>query len=235
MLAELIETNNVGPAALIGIGAAPDFVVKEVKGPPSVTRGGQFTAAVTICNQGTTSGSTQIDLVLSRDATIAVPPPPTQWDPAADRLAGGLWIQLQAGACEVRTVQGWAEPPAPALDGTYYLGAIVDYAEMVPELIKSNNASPASPIGVGWGPDLVVKEVKGPPSVTRGGTFNAQVTVCNQGTAAGGAQVDLLLSHDAELRLAPLQGPWDPSADRLLGGAWFQLQAGACETRSLQG
>jgi large repetitive protein len=233
MLPELIETNNASRGSLIGIGWGPDLVVTAVKGPPSATPGSPFTAAVTVCNQGTAPGGAKVDLVLSADSTIEVPLPPEPWDPAADRMVGGDLFQLQPGACETRSVQGIAD--APGAEGAYRLGAVADVANALPELIETNNASRGSLIGIGWEPDLVVTAVKGPPSVTPGSPFTAAVTVCNQGTAPGGAPVDLVLSADATIDVPVPPEPWDPTADRLVGGDFFQLPPGACETRGLQG
>ncbi|WP_437911766.1 CARDB domain-containing protein [Sorangium sp. So ce302] len=181
---ELIETNNAASGALIGIGYLPDFTVASVSGPPSVLPGSGFDAEITVCNQGMTPGSSMVELRLSADATIT----------EADALAGGAPTPyLDPGQCAAVTI------PASVYvaDGAYHLGGIVDPHGWQPELIETNNAAPGDLIGVGYWPDLVVSAVSGPSSVTPGSSFNAAVTVCNQGTTQSySVDVELLLSGD---------------------------------------
>ncbi|WP_437766047.1 CARDB domain-containing protein [Sorangium sp. So ce281] len=187
---ELIETNNAASGAPIGIGTLPDFTVASVSGPPSVLPGSGFDAEITVCNQGMTPGSSMVELRLSADATIT----------EADALAGGAPTPyLDPGQCAAVTI------PASVYvaDGAYHLGALVDPYDWQPELIETNNAAPGDLIGVGYWPDLVVSSVSGPPSIIPGGSFDASVTVCNQGTQTSyGTQVELLLSADATLTMA---------------------------------
>ncbi|WP_438038005.1 CARDB domain-containing protein [Sorangium sp. So ce128] len=184
---ELIETNNAGSGARIGIGYAPDFTVASVSGPPSVLPGSGFDAEITVCNQGTLPGPSMVELRLSADATIT----------AADALAGSAPTPyLDPGQCAAVTI------PASVYvtDGAYHLGGIVDPYGGQPELIETNNAAPGDLIGVGYWPDLVVSAVSGPSSVTPGSSFNAAVTVCNQGTTQSyGVDVELLLSNDGAI------------------------------------
>ncbi|WP_437893623.1 CARDB domain-containing protein [Sorangium sp. So ce124] len=184
---ELIETNNAAPGDLIGVGYWPDFIVASVSGPPSALPGSGFSATVTVCNQGTTPGSSMVELRLSADAAI------TQ----ADAPAGSAPTPyLDPGQCAAVTI------PASVYvaDGAYHLGAIVDPHGWQPELIETNNATPGDLIGVGYWPDLVVSSVSGPSSITPGSSFNAAVTVCNQGTTQSyGVDVELLLSGDGAI------------------------------------
>ncbi|WP_437323392.1 CARDB domain-containing protein [Sorangium sp. So ce381] len=184
---ELIETNNAGSGSLIGVGYWPDFIVASVSGPPSVLPGSGFDAEITVCNQGTTPGSSMVELRLSADATI------TQ----ADTLAGSAPTPyLDPGRCAAVTIPAGVY----VADGAYHLGGIVDPHGWQPELIETNNATPGDLIGVGYGPDLVVSAVSGPSSVTPGSGFNAAVTVCNQGTTPSyGVDVELLLSGDGAI------------------------------------
>jgi subtilase family serine protease len=213
---ELIETNNTTAGGLVGFGNGPDLVVSSVSGSPSVTSGGSFAATVTVCNQGTvTSPSAQVDVYLSADATITT----------ADFDAGSIFTNwLDAGACTTVTVPCNAGVPP----GPYTVGAIVDPQNWVPELIDSNNAAAGTAIGVGWGPDLVVSSVSGPPSVIPGGSLATTVTVCNQGTAPSpGAQVNAYLSVDATITTSD----FDTGST-----TWVNpLDAGACATVTLTG
>ncbi|MDC0677544.1 CARDB domain-containing protein [Sorangium atrum] len=184
---ELIETNNAGSGSLIGVGYWPDFIVASVSGPPSALPGSGFDAEITVCNQGTTPGSSMVELRLSADATIT----------EADAPAGSAPTPyLEPGQCAAVTI------PASAYvaDGAYHLGGVVDPHGWQPELIETNNATPGDRIGVGYWPDLVVSSVSGPSSITPGSSFNAAVTVCNQGTTPSyGANVELLLSGDGAI------------------------------------
>ncbi|WP_437807477.1 CARDB domain-containing protein [Sorangium sp. So ce1078] len=187
-LAELIETNNASAGSAIGVGYAPDLVVSTVSGPPSVLPGGPFDASVTVCNQGTqTSYGTNVEVFLSADATLTTADSPAGNGPVPD---------LDPGQCATVTFPTTAYVP----DGAYYLGAIVDGYDWVPELIETNNAEASAAIGIGYSPDLIVSSVSGPPSVLPGAGFNAAVTVCNQGTTPSHVSiVYLYLSADAAI------------------------------------
>ena len=52
--------------------------------------------------------------------------------------------------------------------GRYYLAAAVDTTWVEQELREDNNIRVGGVMGVGYRPDLVVKEVSGPASVTMG-------------------------------------------------------------------
>ncbi|WP_437729311.1 CARDB domain-containing protein [Sorangium sp. So ce861] len=196
-LAELIETNNAAPGSVIGAGHQPDLIVSAVSGPPSLLPGGSFDAEVTVCNQGTQpSYGAHVELRLSEDATVT----------AADVLAGGGPVpHLDAGQCATVTLPASAYAP----DGAYHLGAIVDPHGWAPELVETNNAGAGDLIGIGSWPDLIVSAVSGPPSALPGSTFDASVTVCNQGTTPGQAMVELRVSADATIT----------ATDALAGGA----------------
>lgn len=182
---ELIETNNAAAGAVIGIGYRPDLIVSTVSGPPSVLPGSRFDAVVTVCNQGTTPGyDNVVELRVSADATIS----------ATDAHAGGAQAPyLEPGQCAAVTIPASAYVP----DGAYHLGAIVDPYGWQEELIETNNATSGDLIGIGSWPDLVVSAVSGPPSLVPGSSFDASVTVCNQGTSPShGVDVELRLSSD---------------------------------------
>ncbi|WP_437564441.1 CARDB domain-containing protein [Sorangium sp. So ce542] len=206
---ELVETNNAGAGALIAIGAWPDLVVSAVSGPPSALPGSTFDASVTVCNQGTTPGQAMVELRVSADATIT----------ATDALAGSAPAPyLEPGQCAAIAIPASVYGP----DGAYHLGAIVDPHGWQPELNETNNAASGGLIGAGNGPDLIVSAVSGPPSVLPGGSFGAEVTVCNQGTQPSyGAHVELRLSADATVT----------AADVLAGGGPVPyLEPGQCAT-----
>jgi subtilase family serine protease len=207
---ELIESNNSRAGSLIGIGWKPDLVVSAVSGPPSALPGSPFTATVTVCNQGTApSYGSSVDVRLSTDTSIG----------PEDLPVGGAPVNyLDPGQCASVSVNASAYAP----EGAYYLGAVVDPGNTVPELIESNNGRAGTLLGIGWKPDLVVSAVTGPASALPGSPFTAAVTVCNQGTAPSyGSGVDLRLSTDASIGVE----------DALVGGAPVSyLDPGKCAT-----
>ncbi|APR82614.1 Fibronectin type III domain protein [Minicystis rosea] len=210
-VSELIESNNAFAGGLIGVGYGPDLVVTSLSAPPSAS--GPFTATVTVCNQGTAwSASTNMELRLSADTTITT----------GDAFAGGMGVpSLNPGQCATLGINGGAAVPP----GAYSLGALVDPASNVPELIETNNAFAGGLIGVGYGPDLIVTSVSGPPSAS--GPFMATATVCNQGTTwSTGTNVELRLSADTTIT----------TGDAFGGGTSVPpLNPGQCATLSING
>ncbi|WP_275899254.1 CARDB domain-containing protein, partial [Pyxidicoccus caerfyrddinensis] len=121
---ELIEDNNSSSGYRIGVGNRPDFVITSVTGPTSVQDGQPLTAQVTVCNQGTNSGDSQVELYLSADAIIRTNTTP---GPMEDSFVGNAptgW--LMQGQCATVSIQGSAWLPPPGLQGAYHLGAVVD-------------------------------------------------------------------------------------------------------------
>ena len=228
---ELIEDNNSNSGYRMGVGNAPDFIVKSVTGPASAQPGQQVTAQVEVCNQGTMDGSTGVEMYLSADAVITPPAPPF---PPEDSLVGGAptpWLMV--GQCATVAVNIGAYPPPPGGDGAYYLGAVIDPQNAQPELIEDNNSSSGYRMGVGNAPDFVVKSVTGPASAQPGQSFTAQVEVCNEGTADGSTDVEVYLSADAVIT-PPYGVPQPP--DYPFGMAptpW--LMKGQCATVAVNG
>jgi hypothetical protein len=226
-VAELLEDNNAKAGTRLGVGNEPDFVVTAVSGPVSVLSGGSFTASVTVCNQGTYSGSTEVDVYLSADATISFAPG-QPYD--SDTLIGGVYVGwLEPGQCATQSMPAYANVSE---EGAWYLGAIVDPRNHVAELLEDNNAKAGTRMGVGFRPDFIVTAVSGPASVSSGGSFTASVTVCNQGTSADSADVDLFLSVDSTISYVPGQ-PYN--SDTFIGGMYVGwLEPGQCTTQPVQ-
>ncbi|HEX8823191.1 MAG TPA: CARDB domain-containing protein, partial [Archangium sp.] len=220
---ELIEDNNTLAGTRIGVGHNPDFVVTSVTGPASTMPGQQFNATVTVCNQGTLGGSTEVELYLSSDAIIT---PTMMPDPTSDQPLGFLPVNhLNAGQCQTLTQSVSAWVPS---EGAWYLGAATDPGNYRPELIEDNNTLAGTRMGVGHRPDFIVTAVKGPASVTPGQQFNAMVTVCNQGSMGDSTEVELYLSSDATI--TPTYMP-DPSTDQPVGFFHVNyLNPGQCQT-----
>jgi hypothetical protein len=222
---ELIADNNTQVSSRFGVGAGADFTVTQVTGPASVERHGSLTASVTVCNQGTREGSTEVEVYLSTDTTLTVAHPPGQ---GADFLLGYASApSLSPGQCRTLAVQG----PTPSGDA-YYLGAVVDPWSHSPELVEDNNTKVGGRVAVGHGPDFVVTQVTGPASVDSGDSFQASVTVCNQGTEPGSTDVSLYLTEDTVLTVNPSSPMGE---DVRVGTASVEsLQPGMCQTLPVQ-
>jgi hypothetical protein len=241
-LGAVIESNSSYPQELrtdnntrasdspLGIGNLPDYVVKAVSGPANVQQGQSFTAAVTVCNAGTEPGNTFAHLVLSADRNIQLPF--NQPYPEDMLLAPVPVGQLYPGQCVTKQVQAHANVPQ---NGVWYLGAAIEVSSTsYPQELRTDNNARASdsPMGVGNGPDYVVKSVKGPASVKPGDPFTTLVTVCNEGTDSGSTHAHLVLSQDRNIRL-PFNQPYPedvPLAPVNVG----PLYPGQCVTKQVQ-
>lgn len=122
-----------------GLVDRPDFVVIDVTAPTSVQSGQSLTAQVVVCNQGTLADLATTELYLSADGTIR-PYTGGPWGPEDSRVAGGSTGVLNPGQCVTLTLSGNAYPPRPYITpGSYYLAAVVDPYNYVPELVENNN------------------------------------------------------------------------------------------------
>ncbi|SEU17964.1 CARDB domain-containing protein [Stigmatella erecta] len=225
---ELIEDNNSLAGSRIGIGNGADFIVTAVTGPKSTQQGQPITTSVTVCNQGTQSDSTWVEVFLSADTVITPAQPPVV---TPDFPLGGTSTDFLApGQCQTLSVSGPAWSPTP---GAYYLGAVVDPQNDWPELIKDNNTLVGSRIGIGSRADFLVTAITGPKSAQEGQSITTSVTVCNQGTQGDSTQVEVVLSADTLISASP---PYAPSADFPLGSASTNFLApGQCQTLSVSG
>ncbi len=184
---ELIENNNISSGGTLLVGHGPDFTVAAVQAPGSLMPGQPFEASVTVCNQGTQSGSAgQVTLHLSADADVT----------PVDMLVGSEpapWLDM--GQCATLQVEGYAGGP----EGLGYLGAMADGWDYAPELQEGNNMSTPVRVGVGYKPDLVLTQLSGPASVRPSESFTAAATVCNEGTtpSMSSGSLALHLSRDA--------------------------------------
>ncbi|HYH99143.1 CARDB domain-containing protein, partial [Hyalangium sp.] len=227
---ELIETNNTRASKIIGVGHGPDFIVQSVIGPASILPGQPFTVSVTVCNQGTTSGSTDAQLVLSQDTTIRFSyggPPSSEDLPLYNFYTG----PLQPGQCRTEQVETSAWAPDP---GAWYLGVIADPGNYQPELVETNNTRASVLTGIGYAPDIIIQEVSTQASAMSGQPFTASVKVCNQGTESGPAEVQLVLSEDTDIRFS-FQAP--PNSEDFPAGFFSipgGLQPGECRTEQAE-
>lgn len=204
--------NNALAGGLMGVGLQPDFVVSAPQVPASVLPGESFLSSVTVCNQGTVGGDTDVELFLVQDAQEQPSGPNAAWFSAG---------YIEAGQCVSQQV------PVSSMSGqqgTRYLRAITDSAGFRSELIESNNSGLSAPIGIGFGSDLVVSAVSAPANLLPGESFVSSVTVCNQGTMGDSAEVDLFF----------VSGPDDQPSQAGSGYFFGFLDAGQCVTQDVQ-
>ena len=235
-LPELREDNNARIAGRLGIGNQPDLVVTDVTGPESLRPGAPFAASVTVCNVGTEPASNpRAELFLSTQATLSAGPtnPGSQTEALIGSTQG---MQLDAGRCTTLPVQGNGYPPPAALPNTpLYLGARVDGMVQIPELREDNNTFVKGIVGVGAGPDLVVRSLKAPANTLPGAPFTAEAKVCNVGTeTSSNARVDLFLSTENPVVFPSQGGPIYTRTQVPVGGLDVtSLSAGGCVIRSV--
>lgn len=209
---EFNETNNqLAATTAMGVGSMPDFQVTGVSAPAALLPGAPFIATVSVCNRGTVPASTEVELRLSSGATsmpVGQAPTPT----------------LNANQCGTVSVSGAANPVVPG-QPSFNLNAVADPRSVVPEFIETNNTSPAFSMAIGSAPDFTVTSIGVPSVIAPFEPFTASITVCNRGTAPGGAQVDLVLSSDATISVP---------GDTQVPGAFFTLAANQCLTQTVQ-
>ncbi|NOK38517.1 hypothetical protein HMI49_35510 [Corallococcus exercitus] len=236
-VAESDESNNGFVKGLMGVGIRPDLVVTKVDAPANLAPGQPFSATATVCNTGTdssTGGSVELYLSSVNGLTLppqSGPPPTTQF------MAGGAPVgSLSAGQCRAVSFTGYAQPPPASTPGApLYLGAIADPQRNVTELREDNNTFIQGLVGVGNGPDLVVRSVTGPASVRQGDPLAATVTVCNTGTQSSNtADVMVVLSTVPSLA-APGTMPRPMTEFPVTNFSAPPLNAGQCATRTVQG
>ncbi len=226
--AELIESNNANAGSLMGVGNKPDFIITSVTGPSSAQSGQTIAVQVTVCNQGTQPAGKDVAVYLSADTTIRIPGP---YSPPEDAYVGNAPTgDLVPGQCTTVKVSGPASPPYPGGEGGWYLGAVADPYNGYVELLEDNNIMVGERLGIGNKPDFVITAVTGPASIP-GGSFTANVTLCNRGQLADGASVDVYLSADTNVRA---NVPNQPPEDFFLGSMSIgPLGMGACATKPL--
>ncbi|MCP3098832.1 hypothetical protein LZ198_08080 [Myxococcus sp. K15C18031901] len=227
---ELQEGNNTRKGTRVAVGMLPDLVVTAITAPPSLLPGQPLSASLTLCNQGTlpVASPTTAELYLSKDAVIT---PNSPGRPAPDFLVGIATLQepLAVGACREVVVQSTPTSVAPDV---YYLGAVVDVFQSVPELFEDNNVTTGPRIGIGDAPDFIVASVSAPATVPWGTPFTVAFEVCNQGTRQGATLLELFLSEDT--LITPPTQPGVP-ADYPVGiTPVFMLAPGQCQTGSQQ-
>lgn len=190
------EGNNslLGSAIVLTPGA--DLVMSAVSGPSSGVTGTAVSFSTTVLNQGIgTSAGFSVGIYLSTDPVITT---------ADTRLGARSIASLTSGA--VSSGATTVTIPSTLAPGTYYLGAIADYANQARESDELNNALVGSPMTLSVGADLVMTAVTGPASGLSGASISVATTVLNQGLgASSSAYVGIYLSTDPVITTADLR------------------------------
>lgn len=205
--------NRLPPAARDTTRAAraddlPDFVITDVEAPSRVYWRGPFEVAVTVCNQGSRAGSTDVSVFASRDPCI------TKVDALLGSVPSG-W--LSAGACASLSI---AARKDASHSGTWFVGALADPDAQVREGSEENNSAEAVPVTFDSLPDFVVESVTMPSVVLPDADFQASALVCNRGRGDEVTSVRFFQSPDAHI------DPEDVVPNYLAG---MLLGAGRCE------
>lgn len=187
--------NNVLSAGTLSVSSRPvELTVKSLTSPLNVMRGPSFPVTMRVCNEGTspTSTSVRLELFLSADTTI---------DRTSDLKVFETTVGLLSpGQC--RDLVGVPARTTTAADGSWWLGAVVDGANVILEANEANNTLLGEQLRVGLGPDLVVASVQVPTkAVPMGTTLSTTVQVCNRGTdyVDVSSTAEVFLSSDANI------------------------------------
>jgi RHS repeat-associated protein len=193
----------------------PDLTVTALSGAPaSIAAGQSFSLTSTVKATGAAvTRSFVVSFYLSTDATIT-----TADTVIGSRTVSSLALNATSTATTTVTV------PAGQAARSYYVGAIVDSANVVSESSETNNTRAGTQMQVtGAGIDLTVTSLSGAPaSIGAGASFNLTSTVAASGNGSAGAfTVSFYLSTDATIT----------SADTLIGSRTVSsLAAGASST-----
>lgn len=212
LVMETNETNNAIAGNTITVNN-PDLKVTALTGPAKGNQGAAITISDTVQNQGTgNSAGFYTGFYVSTDSTITT----------ADRYLGRRFVSsLASGA--VNSGNTTVTIPANMNGGTYYIGAIADYTNVISETDELNNTLAGNTIAI-FKPDMTMVSVSGPVDAPRGSNIIISDTVKNKGAGdAGGFNVGYYLSKDAAIT----------TADTFLGSRFITgLVSGALDSSS---
>ncbi len=168
--------------------APSDLIITSISGPPSAITGTAIRITNAVKNQeiGAVSGF-YIGIYLSTDSIITT----------ADNRIGTRYISgLTPGA--INSVSSSLTILTNVAPGTYYIGAIADYANSHKESNETNNSLAGNQITVTSGTDLIMTAVSGPASAVKGTAINVYNAAKNQGAGtASGFYIGIYLSTDS--------------------------------------
>jgi subtilase family serine protease len=174
---ESSESNNQKTKSYTVIAAKPDFVVTSISlSPSSPTEGSTFNATVKVRNEGTASGNAHyLDVWTNKSSS------PSCGSSGTDSEYIGT---LSVGQSKTVTFSGLSAGSA----GNKTFRAFIDSECQTAEPDDSNNQKTKSYTVIPADPDFVVTSISlSPSSPTEGSTFNATVTVKNEGAGSGNA------------------------------------------------
>ena len=179
------ETNNALAGNQITI-LGPDLTMTAVSGPASGSTGDSITVSSTVSASGGIPAGFYVGIYLSTDSVIT----------SSDIFLGYRYVTGLTPAAP-STASMTIKIPATATGGTYYIGAIADYNNMVKESDETNNGLAGNQITI-LGPDLKMTAVNGPTSAARGETKTVSDTATNIGGSGVSAfYVGIYLSADS--------------------------------------
>jgi subtilase family serine protease len=184
---EVTDTNNVLLGTPIVIRPASDLVVGQLGGPTNACTGKTIIISNVVMNIGTdTAGNSALGIYLSTDTNITT---------ADLRLGSRAIVSLAPGQTNAGSVS--AALPLTLNPGVYYIGAIADYLNQLPEADEQNNSLPGNLIEIAIGPELLMTEVAGPAAGAPGSTISVTNVVRNIGCGDSTAfTIGVYLSND---------------------------------------
>lgn len=207
-IAESIETNNrltVRPS--ITVDPIPDLTVSLTAYDLGATIGAQMSVSDSVQTvDASVNQSFDVSYYLSTDTTITSGDTLLSNSGTAQRTITALNVGTPDAATTLVDV------PSSVAPGLYYLGAIVDSGSAIAESNEANNTAVSTTqisVGVAAGqpgevPDLYMRSVSSPTSVTRGSAFNVDTVLDNllQPTVTTPFTVGIYLSPDSTITTA---------------------------------
>jgi uncharacterized repeat protein (TIGR01451 family) len=193
---EVTDTNNVLFGTPIIIRPASDLAVGQIGGPTNACTGKTISISNIVMNIGTdNAGNSAVGIYLSADTNITT---------ADLRLGSRAITSLPPGQTNSGNIT--ANLPLTIQAGVYYIGAIADYANQLPEADEENNSLPGNLIEIAIGPELLMAELSGPSAGAPGSTINITNIVRNIGCGDSTAfSVGLYLSSDPLITITDLR------------------------------
>jgi subtilase family serine protease len=182
-LSETVEGNNVSLGTAFAVSAA-NLTVSGVTGPSSIGLGQNVTVSYAVNNPGDRAAAGRNDrIILSSDATVGN---------GDDRVLRTDFV-AEVAAGNAATIERVVTVPADLTPGNYFFGVVVDASESVAETSETDNTALSSVTTIG-GADLVVTNFAFPSSADLGVSFNATVSITNQGTLQAPARTDRVIA-----------------------------------------
>jgi subtilisin family serine protease/subtilase family serine protease len=169
-----------------------DLTVSTVSAPANAIRGDPMTVTVSVANPSAVAApASTANLYLSVDGVITL----------ADTLLGSLATPPLAAGATSPPLSATVTVPTAIAAGPYFVGAIVDPANVLDEGNEVNNARAGNVVNVAsTAVDLTVTSVTAPTSAFNGEPIAISATVSNLGSASAAAStLNFYLSTDATI------------------------------------